>query len=312
MIKVENLSKIYDDVTVVDNLSFHLEKGKVYGFLGPNGAGKSTTMNMLTGYLAPTKGTISMKGIDLLKAPDKAKANIGYLPEIPPLYPDMTVTEYLMFAAEIKGILTKAFQKEAVDKVMEQMMLTPVARRMIKNLSKGYKQRVGFAMALLGRPDILILDEPTVGLDPKQIVEIRNLIKKLKDGRTIILSSHILSEINAVCDRLLILSRGKLVADATAEELVAKYNRRQILEIVLKGNATGAENMLKRMKEIESYRFLSEDAQSCKISVTVKEGMDIREKISSGCVKEGYVLLELKVTRVTLEDVYLMLTKEAQ
>lgn len=309
MIKVKHLSKSYGERQIIDDISFTIEKGKIYGFLGPNGAGKSTTMNMLTGYLAPSKGSITVAGVDMLKNPEKAKKHIGYLPEIPPLYMDMKVEEYLDFVAEIKGVPGKSYRKEEAVRVMEMMSLLPVSDRLIKNISKGYKQRVGFAAALLGRPEILILDEPTVGLDPEQIVEIRNLMKRLSHDHTVILSTHILSEVSAVCDKILILSGGKLVANDTAADLVARYNEKQIFEIVLKGTASGAEKLFSSMSEIEEYQLKAESNESCTIKVTVRKGLDIREKIFGKCKEFGFVILELNVLRVTLEDVYLKLTR---
>ena len=211
MIEVENLVKRYGNHLAVDHLTFQVESGKIYGFLGPNGAGKSTTMNMMTGYIAPTEGTVRINGFDIQKNAEEAKRCIGYLPEIPPLYQDMTVLEYLRFAAALKKIPKKEVEKQLVD-IMEMTMTTDVSERLIKNLSKGYKQRVGLAQAILGYPEVIILDEPTVGLDPKQIIEIRELIRSLSEKHTVILSSHILSEVQAVCDEIMILSKGKLVA----------------------------------------------------------------------------------------------------
>ena len=218
MIEVNNLVKRYGDHTAVDHLSFKIEKGKIYGFLGPNGAGKSTTMNIITGYIASTEGTVSIDGHDILEEPEKARKCIGYLPEQPPLYFDMTVLEYMRFAADLKKI-PKNKKNEMIEEVMDRVKITDMKNRLIKNLSKGYRQRVGLAQAILGYPDVIILDEPTVGLDPKQIIEIRDLIKDLRQKHTVILSSHILSEVSAVCDYVLIISHGKLVASDTPENL---------------------------------------------------------------------------------------------
>ncbi|MDE7016150.1 MAG: ABC transporter ATP-binding protein, partial [Lachnospiraceae bacterium] len=214
MIKVENLTKKYGEQTAVDNLSFSVEKGQIYGFLGPNGAGKTTTMNIMTGYLAATRGTVTINGYDIMEQPEQAKKCIGYLPEIPPLYPDMTVLEYLRFVAELKKI-SKKERLPHIQEVMQRIGITDVEGRLIKNLSKGYKQRVGLAQALIGYPDVIILDEPMVGLDPKQIIEIRTLIKQLSKKHTILLSSHILSEVNTICDHILILSHGRLAASGS-------------------------------------------------------------------------------------------------
>ena len=218
MIEVNNLVKRYGDHTAVDHLSFKIEKGKIYGFLGPNGAGKSTTMNMITGYIASTEGTVTIDGHDILEEPEQAKKCIGYLPEMPPLYFDMTVLEYMNFVADLKKI-PKNEKKSMVEEVMEMVKISDMRNRLIKNLSKGYRQRVGLAQAILGYPEVIILDEPTVGLDPKQIIEIRDLIKSLKKKHTVILSSHILSEVSAVCDYVLIISHGKLVASDTPDNL---------------------------------------------------------------------------------------------
>lgn len=218
MIEVKNLTKRYGNHKAVNDLSFRVEKGQIYGFLGPNGAGKSTTMNILTGYLAATEGTVTIDGVDVQKEPEKVKSMIGYLPEIPPLYVDMKVEEYLAFVAELKKIPAKQ-RKEQMEKVMEMTNITDMRKRLIKNLSKGYKQRVGLAQAILGNPKLIILDEPMVGLDPKQIIEIRDLIKELGKEHTVILSSHILSEISMVCDHIMIISKGKLVASDSPEGL---------------------------------------------------------------------------------------------
>ena len=235
MIEVNNLVKRYGDHTAVDHLSFKIEKGKIYGFLGPNGAGKSTTMNMITGYIASTEGTVTIDGHDILDEPEQAKKCIGYLPEMPPLYFDMTVGEYMNFVADLKKI-PKDQKKSMVEEVMEMLKITDMKNRLIKNLSKGYRQRVGLAQAILGYPEVIILDEPTVGLDPKQIIEIRDLIKSLKKKHTVILSSHILSEVSAVCDYVLIISHGKLVASDTPENLGKLAEGSNTLNLLVKGD----------------------------------------------------------------------------
>ena len=235
MIEVNNLVKRYGDHTAVDHLSFKIEKGKIYGFLGPNGAGKSTTMNMITGYIASTEGTVTIDGHDILDEPEQAKKCIGYLPEMPPLYFDMTVLEYMNFVADLKKI-PKDKKKSMVAEVMEMVKITDMKNRLIKNLSKGYRQRVGLAQAILGYPEVIILDEPTVGLDPKQIIEIRDLIKSLKEKHTVILSSHILSEVSAVCDYVLIISHGKLVASDTPENLGKLAEGSNTLNLIVKAD----------------------------------------------------------------------------
>ena len=310
MVKVTHLKKKYGDYTAVDDISFELEDGHVYGFLGPNGAGKSTTMNMITGYLAPTRGSVLIDDISMMKYPEKAKKLIGYLPEIPPLYPDMTVTEYLKFAAELKGI-SKLERKDKIRKIVETVKLEAVEERLIKNLSKGYKQRVGLAQALLTDPKIIILDEPTVGLDPKQIVEVRDLIRKLGEEHTVILSTHILSEVSAVCDHVLIVSRGKIAADDSIDRLVERYNERQRLTLVVKGNSSNAEKVIGKIDGIEESSMLEENAGSCRIRITAKAGRDIREEIFVKCFESQLIVLELNVEEISFEDVYLRLTSDA-
>lgn len=310
MVKVTHLTKKYGDYMAVDDISFELEDGHVYGFLGPNGAGKSTTMNMITGYLAPTRGSVLIDDISMMKSPEKAKRLIGYLPEIPPLYPDMTVREYLKFAAELKGI-NKFERMDKVRKIMETVRLETVEERLIKNLSKGYRQRVGLAQALLADPKVIILDEPTVGLDPKQIVEVRNLIRRLGEEHTVILSTHILSEVRAVCDHVIIVSRGKITANDKIECLVEKYNEKQRLTLVVKGNSSNAEKVLGHIEGIEDKTMLEESAGSCRIRITAEAGRDIREEIFVKCFENGLTVLELNVEAVSFEDVYLRLTSEA-
>lgn len=233
MIEISHLTKKYGTHVAVDDLNLTIEPGRIYGFLGPNGAGKSTTMNMITGYLGATEGTIKINGFDILAQPEDAKKCIGYLPELPPLYMDMTVEEYLLFAAELKKI-PKEKRKPYVEDAMATTKITDMRGRLIKNLSKGYRQRVGLAQAVLGYPEVIILDEPTVGLDPKQIIEIRDLIQSLGKKHTVILSSHILSEVRAVCDYIFIISHGKLVASEETEELVERMSGGQVIELKLK------------------------------------------------------------------------------
>ena len=227
MIEVRNLTKKYGDHEAVSDISFTVEEGHIYGFLGPNGAGKSTTMNIITGYMAATSGDVIINGHDILKEPRAAKSCIGYLPEVPPVYQDLTVREYLEFAAEIKGMKKQA-KKDAVAEAVKTAMLEEVEQRLIKNLSKGYKQRVGLAQAIIGLPEVLILDEPTSGLDPKQIMEMRDLIKRLGDDHTVILSSHILSEVNAICDHVIMISGGKIVANDSLEALTAEKSLEEV------------------------------------------------------------------------------------
>lgn len=255
MIEIKNLVKKYGDHIAVDDISFTVEPGKIYGFLGPNGAGKSTTMNMITGYIGNTSGSIVINGHDILAEPEEAKACIGYLPEIPPLYVDMTVMEYLTFTAELKKI-PKEERAEAIEQAIQLTKLEDVAERMIKNLSKGYKQRVGLAQAVLGFPEIIILDEPTVGLDPVQIIEIRDLIKELGKEHTVILSSHILTEIQAVCDYVFIISKGKLVASDTTENLLKSVSKEdETAELIIKGSLKDVEEVLAKLEGEMDTKF---------------------------------------------------------
>lgn len=271
MIEVKDLVKRYSKNTAVDHLNFHVQKGQIYGFLGPNGAGKSTTMNMMTGYLAPTEGQILINGYDVAEEPMEARKCIGYLPEIPPLYPDMTVLEYLRFAAELKQ-LPKNERSTEIERVMDETRIKDMENRLIRHLSKGYKQRVGLAQALLGDPEVLILDEPMVGLDPKQIIEIRELIRRLGQKHTVILSSHILSEISSICDHVLIISNGKLVASDTPENLGSYMKHTDAMELQVRGSKEACEQAIELLKQVKG--------------------------------------LEVKTTTATLEDVFLELTNE--
>ena len=253
VIEVSGLTKRYGKNTAVDHLSFRVKKGQIYGFLGPNGAGKTTTMNMLTGYLAPTEGQIRIDGHDISEEPVEARRRIGYLPEIPPLYLDMTPLEYLRFAAELKGVAKEKRESE-VERVMEKTQIQDMQERLIRHLSKGYRQRVGLAQALLGDPEVLILDEPMVGLDPKQIIEIRELIRSLGKKHTVILSSHILSEITSICDHVMIISHGKLAASDTPENLSHYMKNSDVCELKLRGSREAcdqARELLKKVKGLE-------------------------------------------------------------
>ena len=263
MIEVTNLTKKYGDHIAVDHLSFRVEKGQIYGFLGPNGAGKSTTMNIITGYLAATEGTVTIDGKDVQKDPEEAKRAIGYLPELPPLYVDMTVREYLDFVAELKKVPKKE-RKQQIDEVMEMTQITDMQQRLIRNLSKGYRQRVGLAQAILGYPEVIILDEPTVGLDPKQIIEIRDLIRKLGENHTVILSSHILSEVSAVCDHIMIIAHGKLVASDSPENLQKLMSGSMELDLEVKGSIAAVKSALPDRREhggIQKYCKAESDLQ---------------------------------------------------
>ena len=304
MIEVSNLVKKYGDHTAVDHLSFQIEKGKIYGFLGPNGAGKSTTMNMITGYIASTEGKVMIDGHDILEEPEAAKKCIGYLPEMPPLYFDMTVLEYMKFAADLKKIPRN--QKE----VMDMVKITDMKGRLIKNLSKGYRQRVGLAQAILGYPEVIILDEPTVGLDPKQIIEIRDLIKSLKKKHTVILSSHILSEVRAVCDYVLIISHGKLVASDTPDNLERLAAGSNSLLMKVKGEKDTIRKNLEIIEGVTGVEMSCDtDEELWKTKVSIEENVDIREEVFYAMAKADCPIYEMQVKRVSLEDVFLELTE---
>ena len=309
MIQVENLVRKYGSHTAVDHLSFTVEKGQTYGFLGPNGAGKSTTMNIMTGYIAAGSGTVTINGYDILKQPEEAKKCIGYLPEVPPLYTDMTVRESLFFVAELKKVPKKE-RADHVSEIMEKIQLTDMQKRLIRNLSKGYKQRVGMAQALIGDPEVLILDEPMVGLDPKQIIEMRDLIRNLAKEHTIILSSHILSEVSAVCDHIMIISHGKLAASGSPQELQEMMHTKAELEITLIGTSKLAEEILQNMDGIDSYEIEpAEEENSIKIRVETAGGKDMRKELSLALSKENMPILSMNRVEKSLEDIFLELTE---
>ena len=309
MIEVKNLVKKYGDHTAVDHLSFHVDKGQIYGFLGPNGAGKSTTMNIITGYLASTEGEVLINGHNILEEPEEAKKCIGYLPEMPPLYFDMTVGEYMNFVADLKKI-PKDQKKSMVEEVMEMVKITDMKNRLIKNLSKGYRQRVGLAQAILGYPEVIILDEPTVGLDPKQIIEIRELIRKLSEEHTIILSSHILSEVSAVCDYIMIINHGKLVASDTTENLMNHSLGSNTLELTVKGEKQDVEKMLRDVEEIQKLEWKpGENEKTVSMVITTEEKTDIREKLFYMMAEAKMPILNMQFTKVSLEDIFLELTQ---
>ena len=310
MIEINNLTKKYGNHVAVDDISLKIESGQVYGFLGPNGAGKSTTMNMITGYLAPTSGEIKINGYDIYEEPEKAKTCIGYLPEIPPLYVDMTVYEYLKFVCELKNF-EKSKIDEEVKRVMALTSITDVQRRIINNLSKGYRQRVGFAQAIIGSPDIVILDEPTVGLDPNQIKEIRDLIKGLAGTHTVILSSHILSEISETCSHVFIINKGKIIANDSISNLSNYFNSHQTLEIVAKGDIDKCKEIVEGISDVTSVTVTSgEEEGTVKITVEAKENCDVREDISLALSHDRISIFEMKEDTTSLEDVFLELTGE--
>lgn len=312
MIEISNLVKKYGDHVAVDNLSLTIEPGKIYGLLGPNGAGKSTTMNILTGYIGATSGTVKINGYDILNQPEEAKKYVGYLPELPPLYMDMTVAEYLKFVAELKKIEKKK-RKEMINDAMEMTGVSDVSERLIKNLSKGYRQRVGFAQAVLGYPQIIILDEPTVGLDPKQIIEIRELIKKLGENHTVILSSHILTEISAVCDHVFIISKGKLVASDATENLINLMSTEQNIDIIAKCDEDVARQVIENVSDVKEVKFEQpEEDDTVKFVVRAQKGCDIREGLFKAFCYRNITLLEMHSAVKSLEDVFLELTVEGE
>ena len=310
MIEINHLVKKYGSHVAVDDLSLTVEPGKIYGFLGPNGAGKSTTMNIITGYLAATSGEVKINGFDVLKQPEEVKKCVGYLPELPPLYMDMTVKEYLDFVAELKK-LEKSLRAGYVKEAMKITKTEEVSGRLIRNLSKGYRQRVGFAQAVLGYPEILILDEPTVGFDPKQIIEIRDLIKELGKKHTIILSSHILSEISAVCDHVFIISHGKLVASDSTENLLERMTGAQEIELLVKAEEDTAETAIREIAQVERCeKTESKEDGAVQLLVTAKKDADVREAIYHTCVEHHMPILEMKAASKSLEDVFLELTSQ--
>ncbi|MBQ7035670.1 MAG: ATP-binding cassette domain-containing protein [Clostridia bacterium] len=306
MIEVKNIVKAYGDKYAVNDISFKIEPGEIVGFLGPNGAGKSTTMNILTGYLSATSGTAYIDGIDILEDPTEAKKRIGFLPEQPPLYMDMTVKEYLEFVYDLKGC--KFPRKEHLQEICQLIKIEDVYNRMIKNLSKGYRQRVGFAQALVGNPPILILDEPTVGLDPRQIIEIRNLIKKLGKKHTVILSTHILQEVQAVCDRIIVINKGQLVADGNAEQLTYKTagNRRLVARIA--GGKTEIKKAIRAMDGVLAADELGQKEQgTTDFLIECQPSVDIRKPLFRMLAERGWPLMGLKSMDMSLEDVFVSL-----
>lgn len=344
MIEVKNLVKDYGGHLAVDHLSFRVEDGQIYGFLGPNGAGKSTTMNIMTGYLGATEGQVIIDGHDILEEPEAAKKRIGYLPEIPPLYMDMTVYEYLEFAACLKK-LPKAGQKDAIQEVMELVKITDVRKRLIRNLSKGYRQRVGMAQAVLGNPSVIILDEPTVGLDPKQIIEIRDMIKGLGKQHTVILSSHILSEVSAVCDHIMIIAHGKLIASDTPENLEQRLKGAAGLDLTVKGSEEALRPVLEEIHGLSIERMeagseagtcvmnlqfsgdgdanvsdsaTASDSATVSDSATASNGAaspgpetDIRETIFYTLANHHLPILSMAPSKASLEEIFLELTEDS-
>jgi ABC-2 type transport system ATP-binding protein len=310
LIEIEKLVKRYGQQVVLNDLNLTINKGEILGFLGPNGAGKSTTMNIITGYIGATEGTVKIDGFDILQQPKKAKKKIGYLPELPPLYADMTVEEYLKFVCKIKRIENKKIS-QIINTTCHIVKITDYRKRLIKNLSKGYKQRVGLAQAIIGDPEVLILDEPTVGLDPKEIIEIRNLIKEIGENHTVILSSHILSEVNAVCDRVVIINKGEIVAMGTPQELSkeASYSSKILLRV--KGDGKEIARKLKDSNNVHRIEIKGTvEKNTVDLLVEAKQQKDIREELFWKLSKSEIPVLLMKPVDVSLEEVFLQVTRE--
>lgn len=312
MIEISNLVKYYGDILAVDNVSFTVENGEILGFLGPNGAGKSTTMNILTGFLSATSGTVKVNGYDILEQPQEAKKCIGYLPENPPLYLDMTVIEYLRFVADLKGVPKEERIKQLAE-IMKLVRIADVANRLIKNLSKGYRQRVGIAQALVGNPDVLVLDEPTIGLDPKQIIDIRNLIKELGRKHTIILSSHILPEVQAVCERVVIINKGKIAAVDTTSSLSKQLTKTSKVQLVAEGPAKEIIQKLRLIPGVsKADLFIEKEGDLGIYAIENDPETDVRKQIFFEMARNSWPIVEMKSMDPTLEDIFLQVTSTYQ
>lgn len=307
MIEIKNITKSYGSKKALNNISFTVNKGEILGFLGPNGAGKSTTMNIITGYLSPSDGSVTVDGFDTVKNSYECRKRIGYLPETPPLYTDMTVDEYLDFVYDIKKVKTN--KKEHINNILELVGIADVRARLIKNLSKGYKQRVGIAQALMGNPEVLILDEPTVGLDPKQIIEIRNVIKDLGKDRTVILSSHILPEISAICERVIIINKGEIVAEDTPENLSRKLSGDNKFEVRISGDRNIIENVFENINGIISADSLGQKEEgSYDYVIECEKDVDVRKELFAALAEKNLPILMVKAVDMSLEDVFLQIT----
>jgi len=308
LIQVEKLTKKYGQHIATKNLNFTVNKGEVLGFLGPNGAGKSTTMNIITGYISATEGTVMIDGYDVLEKPEEVKKRIGYLPEFPPLYTEMTVKEYLDFVSDIKKV-SKAQKNKDMEKIMDLIKIADVRKRLIKNLSKGYKQRVGFAQALIGNPPVLVLDEPTIGLDPKQIIEIRNLIKDLGKEHTIILSSHILPEVSAVCERVIIINKGEIVASGTPDSLSKHLNNSSRLSLRVAGPEESVIKVLNNIPGVKLAEYNGiKEMDTVDVLVEGDKDVDIRKPLFFALSRAQYPILQMKSMDLTLEEIFLQLT----
>ena len=307
MIKVNNVTKKYGNFTAVDNISFQINDGEIVGLLGPNGAGKSTTMNMITGFIEPTEGQIYIGDYEISKKPKKAKAQIGYMPENVPLYTDLTVKEFVNYMADLK-MVPKKEKLESIPKILKDTGLTEVQNKLIKNLSRGYKQRVSMAGSLVGNPKVLIFDEPTVGLDPKQITDIRSLIKSLGQKHTVIISSHILSEVSQICEKVIIINKGKIVAEDTPNHLEEKVRDNNSIMITVEDNENKINSIKNSITEISEIKLLHDNNDGTKqFLISSKDNIDIRKKIFEACAKENITIFELKKSEATLEDAFIKL-----
>lgn len=307
MIQVENITKRYGSFTAVDKINFEIEEGEIVGFLGPNGAGKSTTMNMITGFIEPTSGKIIVDGYDISKKPKKAKRQIGYMPEGVPLYSDLTVKEFVTYMAELKGVPTKE-KKEAVQKAIKETGLEEVQDKLTRNLSRGYKQRVSMAGALVSNPKVIILDEPTVGLDPKQVTEIRALIKELGKDHTVILSSHILSEVSQICNRVIIINKGKIVAIDTPENLEKKVVNGNAIHVTVEDSENKMDTIKEKLENVQEISLIKENEDKTKkYMITASEDVDLRKNVFETFAKEGITIFEMKKVDATLEDAFMKL-----
>ena len=309
MIEVRNLTKIYGQHKAIDQINFTVDDGEIVGFLGPNGAGKTTTMNIMTGFIAATSGEVTIGGLDIIADAEKAKAQIGYLPDTPPVYADMRVDEYLNFVADIKGVKRSA-RKNMLADIKRQVRIEDMSRRLIKNLSRGYKQRVGLAQAMVGYPKVIIMDEPTIGLDPKQIIEMRDVVKNLGSHHTVILSSHIMQEVSAVCDRVMIINKGRIVAQGTPESLSQGLNKSAgKLQVRVKADPTRLREVLKEYPVIRHIEVLeSREAGTIDAELAGNDGADIREVVFRAMAKHNLPLLLMKTMDLSLEEIFLTLT----
>lgn len=312
MIQVKNVSKKYGTFQALDNINFTIQDGEIVGLLGPNGAGKSTTLNIITGFIEQNEGEVTINGVDTIKNAKKAKQEIGYMPEGVPLYQDLSVKEFVTYLAELKSI-PKTQRKQQIEQVIEQTMLTDVKNKLIKNLSRGYKQRVSLAGALVGEPKVLILDEPTVGLDPKQITEIRNLIKSLGKKHTIIFSSHILSEVSQICQKVIIINGGKIVAIDTPQNLEHKVKKENALLVIVEDKEHKIEEVTKTIKGVKQLKLIKDNQDGTKqYSITSKESVDLRKEVFEKYAREHITIFEMKKTEITLEDAFMKLIEEKE